>query len=104
MEPYIRVAADDRQTQELDNNVNRVFQSLYSNKLLNNPVIVTGLTFVAGTNLVVNHKLNRPVTGFIPINLNAASIIYQSTTTNATPKTSIILKASANVTADILFF
>jgi hypothetical protein len=104
MQQYVNVIADDRQTQEINNNVSRVFSSLYSNPLLNNPVIVKGLLFSSGTDLLVNHKLNRAVTGYIVINSNAAVNVYQSSTVNLQPKAQIILKTNATATVDILFF
>ena len=104
MQQYVQVTADDRQTQEMNNNVSRVFQSLYANPLLNNPVIVKGLLFSSGTDLLVNHKLGRAVTGYIVINSNAAVNIYQSATLNRAPTTGIILKSNANATVDLLFF
>ncbi len=104
MQQYVQVIANDRQTQEMNNNVSRVFQSLYSNPLLNNPVIVKGLLFSSGNDLFVNHKLGRPVTGYIVINSNAAVNIYQSATVNSQPTAQIILKSNATATVDLLFF
>lgn len=104
MQTYISVIADDRQTQEMNNNVARVFSSLYANPLLNSPVIIKGLVFSNGVNLIINHKLNRAVTGYIVINSNAAVNVYQSATANAQPKAQIILQSNANATVDMLFF
>lgn len=104
MQQYVEVNANDRQTQEMNNNVSRVFQSLYANPLLNNPVIVKGLSFSSGVDLLVNHKLGRAVTGYIIINSNTAVNIYQSSTINNAPTTGIILKSNATATVDLLFF
>lgn len=104
MQQYIQVIADDRQMQEMNNNVSRVFQSLYANPLLNNPVIVKGILLSSGTDTLVNHKLGRAVTGFIVINSNAAVNVFQSLTINVAPITGIILKSNATATVDLLFF
>jgi len=101
---YVTVNSSDRDTQELENSVLRVFESLYPNPLLNNPTIVTGQSFTSGTDLIVSHKLGRAVKGYIVINKNAAADIYQSSTVNIAPTAQIILKSNANVVADILFF
>lgn len=104
MQQYVNVIANDRQTQEINNNVSRVFNSLYANPLLNNPVIVKGLIFSSGTDLLVNHQLGRAVTGYSVINSNAAVNVYQSATVNSQPTAQIILKTNANATVDMLFF
>lgn len=101
---YTSTIANDAVTRELDSNISRVFQSLYPNPLLNNPVIVKGLLFSTGVDLSIDHKLNRPVTGYIVINANADVNIFQSSTVNIAPTALIILKSNADATVDILFF
>lgn len=101
---YIHTIAQDANVREMDSNVSRVFKSLYPNPLLNNPVIVKGLLFSSGVDLSVSHKLNRPVTGFIVINSNAAVNVFQSSTVNVAPNALIILQSNSNATVDILFF
>ena len=104
MKPFVLPNCSTRDTQELCNSLQRVFNSLEPNPLLNNPNVIKGQVFGLGTDLIVNHKLNRAIVGFIPVNLNAAAILYVSPTTNPLPNQQIILRASAAVTADILFF
>lgn len=101
---YLSTVAKDSDTREIDSNVGKVFESLYSNPLLNNPVIVKGLMFTSGMDLQVSHKLNRAVTGFLVINSNAAVNVFQSSTVNIAPTSLILLKSNANATVDILFF
>lgn len=101
---YTHTIAKDADTREMDSNISRVFDSLYANPLLNSPVLVKGLLFSNGVDLSINHKLNRPVTGFIVTNSNAPVNIYQSATVNIAPTALIILKSNADVTVDILFF
>lgn len=104
MQQYINVIATDRELQELNNNISRVFLSLYPNPLLRDPVIVKAQVFTSGVDLIVNHKLGRAVTGYIVINSNAAVNVYQSATSNSSPTAYIIMKSNANATVDILFF
>lgn len=101
---YTNTIAKDADTREIDSNVSRVFGSLYSNPLLNSPNLVKGLLFSNGIDLTVNHGLNRPVTGFIVTNSNAAVNIFQSSTINIAPNALILLKSNANATVDLLFF
>jgi len=104
MQTYVDVYTKDRDTQELNNNISRVFSSLYSNPLLGNITIVKSLIFTSGTDLVVNHKIGKTVAGFIVINSNSPVNVYQSSTVNISPSADIILKSNANATVDILFF
>ena len=104
MEQYIHTQSDDLDFKTLDIAVGRVFDSIYSNPLLRNPTIVTGLVFGVATDLVVSHKLNRPVTGYIMIGSSGAAYLYTSPTSNPNPKQQIILRTNAATTASILFF
>jgi len=104
MQQYVTVNSNNRDVQNMEDSVLRVFSSLYNNPLLNGPTIVTGQIFTANVDLSVFHRLGKAVTGFIIINSNAPASIYQSSTKNVAPTAQIILKANSNVTADILFF
>lgn len=101
---YIQTIAKDADTREMDSNISRVFNSLYPNPLLRDPVIVKDLVFIANTDLMINHKLNRKVTGFIVINSSVPAVVFQSATLNVAPTALIILQANINATLDILFF
>lgn len=104
MIPFVVTKSNSPDVQELTSSLVRVFNSIDTNPLLNNPRISKGNIFTSGMDLVINHKLNRLPVGYIPINLNAAAIIFTSSTLNNMTKTQVILQANANVTADILFF
>ena len=101
---YVNTIAQDANLREMDSNVSRVFNSLYSNPLLNNPTIIKGLSFIEGVDLSVTHRLGRPVVGFIVINSSTAVNIFQSDTINIAPSALIILKSNADAIVDILFF
>lgn len=104
MLPYTQVNATTRETQELNNNVSRVFSSLYGNPLLNQLTIVKNVVFVNGVDNPIQHKLNKNVTGYVIIKANAAVHVFTSPTTNPIPTASIILRSNADATVDLLFF
>lgn len=104
MQQYVTTNSSNREVQEVENSVIRVFNSLYNNALLNGPSIIKSQTFVANTDLTVTHKLGRNINGFIMINSNAPARIYQSSSPNISPTSFVILKSDANVVADFLFF
>ena len=53
---------------------------------------------------VVNHGLEQATEGWIILKQNAAQVIYESSTLNDFPETTVILKAGGTVTADLFFF
>ena len=52
----------------------------------------------------VDHGLGRATQGWVVVDKNANADVWKSTTTNAAPERKVILKASATVTAKILFY
>jgi hypothetical protein len=56
---------------------------------------------IAAANTEVAHKLGRPLRGVIPYNLSADARIWRPTT-SARPEQTVVLRASAAVTADLL--
>lgn len=104
MQQYVTINSNNRDVQNMEDSVLRVFNSLYNNPLLNGPSIIKSQTFVANVDLIVNHKLSKPVTGFIVINSDAPAIVYRSSSVNIAPAAQIILKSTVNATVDFLFF
>ncbi len=104
MQQYVTTNSSQRDVQEVENSVLRVFNSLYNNPLLNGPSLVKAQVFVANAPTTVFHKLGRQVNGYIVTNSNAPAIVYQSTTTNIAPTAQILLVSTVNATIDILFF
>lgn len=104
MQQYVTTNSKNRDVQEIENSVVRVFNSLYNNPLLNGPVIVKAQTFTAGIDLTVNHKLGKAPNGYIVVGSDAPANVYTSSTKNVAPTAFVILKSDANATVDILFF
>ena len=53
---------------------------------------------------IVDHGLEQAPEGWIILKQNAAQVIYESTTVNNFPETTVILKAGGTVTCDLFFF
>lgn len=104
IQQFVDIVSPDRPTQELNNNVSRVFRSIQDNPLLSTLNISSDIIFSSGVDTLINHRLAKKVTGFIIINSNASANIYQSLTINPSPTAQILLKSDADVTASILFF
>lgn len=103
MLPFVRVKTNSQEGRELNRSTQRVFQSLTGNPLLNGPNIVNDVVLTTADTLV-SHGLGRTPLGYIIIGLNANATIYTSPTTNNASTATLILRASGNVTANILFF
>lgn len=65
--------------------------------LLQNQALNDGVT-------VINHKLGRPLVGYIIVGINAAATIYDSQATNQTPALTLVLNSNAAATANIWVF
>jgi hypothetical protein len=104
MIPYSSVNSDNPEVRVLDQRLLAIFNSIIKNPLLNSPTIVKSILLTSGVDTLVNHGLNRVVTGWIVIDKNGSGDVYQSTTTNTIPNASIILKSTATITVSILFF
>ena len=104
MIPYVPSHTKDKDVQNLNDSVQRVFNSIISHPLLQNPVLVKDLKFTNGVDLLVNHKLNRKVIGYFVTRSNTPVLIYDSPSTNTISTVRICLRSNADATVDILFF
>lgn len=104
MQPYVRSGSNNTDIQRVENSLVSTLQSIITNPLLNSPTLKKAVVLTSGVDNVVDHGLNRPVTGWIIVDINAAAHIYKSATTNTMPTTSIILNTTSTVTVTILFF
>jgi hypothetical protein len=104
MQPYVRSGTNNTDIQRVENSLISTLQSIITNPLLNSPTLKKAVVLTTGIDNVVDHGLNRPVTGWIIVDKNASADIYQSTTINTMPTTSIILNTTSTVTVTILFF
>lgn len=104
MQPYVRSGSNNVDIQRVENSLISTLQSIITNPLLNSPTLKKAVVLTFGVDNVVDHGLNRLVTGWIIVDKNASADIYQSATTNTMPSTSIILNTTSTVTVNILFF
>lgn len=104
MQPYVRSGTNNTDIQRVENSLISTLQSIITNPLLNSPTLKKAVVLTTGVDNVVDHGLNRPVTGWIIVDINAAANVYRSATINTMPTTSIILNTTSTVTVSILFF
>lgn len=104
MQPYVRSGSNNTDIQRVENSLVSTLQSIITNPLLNSPTLKKAVVLTSGVDNVVDHGLNRPVTGWIIVDKNVSADIYKSSTENTMPTTSIILNTTSTVTVTILFF
>lgn len=71
--------------------------SLLQGQLLNNVELLNG------TN-IINHRLGRPLQGWIIVGQNASAIVYDAQASNSQPSLTVILISNANVTVNLYVF
>lgn len=104
MLPYSSVNSNDPEVRAVDQKLLTIFNSIIKNPLLNSPVLLTAIMLSSGVDTPINHTLGRAVKGWIIVDKNATGDIWQSTTANPIPTSSIILRSNATMTVSILFF
>jgi len=104
MQPYVRSGTNHPDLQRVENSLIASFQSIITNPLLNSPTLKKAVVLTSGVDNIVDHGLNRPINGWIIVNKNASADIYQSTTVNTIPTSSVILRTTNTATVSILFF
>lgn len=74
---------------------------------LSNPLVqgqlLTNVTIVAGSN-VVNHKLSRPLVGWLVVRQRALASLFDTQDSNTRPALTLLLTSSADVMVDLYVF
>lgn len=98
-----KVFSDDYNTQRLQDNISDAVRKI-ENNIITNGVVVTGIAAVSGSDIQVNHGLNRIPVGFLTIDSNAQVTVWQSTTVNNFKTKMLLLRASATATISLYIF
>lgn len=102
MRIFQKIFTQDPLQQRLQDNIANSFNQFEKLPQLDS-VIVKNVA-ITTNDTIINHKLNREVQGWQIVRQNANAVVYESSTVNTQPSSTIILKASANCTVSILFF
>lgn len=68
------------------------------------PVLLKNQVITTGAVNVINHGLQRPLIGWIPIRVRAQATLWDTQDVNQSPNLSLFLNSDANVTIDLLVF
>ncbi len=94
--------SDDYQLSKVQDNVSEALNALP----FDYPIIKGNFvqTQINTSDTAVNHKLSKPITGFIVVRRDANALIWESSTQNSRPQDQVILRASASVNVTLFFF
>lgn len=87
----------------VQDNVERAINPLLRNPIIDG-VLVRGIALLAANETAVSHMLGRDLIGFVITRRNANAVVYEATTANTQRDKVVLLKTSADCTADIYFF
>jgi hypothetical protein len=99
---FTKVQTQDRELNQVQQNLVRSLTPLLSLSLLNG-VILSGIVLASGDN-TVSHTLGRTLTGWFLVRKRGTAVIYDKQDTNSLPELTLVLNASAGETVDIYVF
>ena len=97
-----QVQTDDRNVNQLQQNVQAALGPLLTNPALNGRVL-QGISLLAGPN-IINHGLGRKLVGWMIVRQRAASSVYDAQDVNTQPALTLALVVSAPVVCDLYVF
>lgn len=103
MQSFRLFASADKDTMSLQSNV-RDFAADVSALALLDYVILKDIDLITATNNKIQHKLNRPVIGYIVVRKDAQADIWDVPTANNLSNFILTLQCSANCKVSILLF
>lgn len=96
------VQTEDRNVNQLQQNILQALRPLLQNPLLNGEFIES-VSLVTGDNTIL-HGLDRKVQGYLVVLKSAAVTIYDKQDTNNTPNLTLILNSSGTATVTLYVF
>jgi hypothetical protein len=100
---FQKIFTEDKLQQRLQDSIANSFSVLEQLPQLDSN-IVTDVNLIAGGDNEVVHKLNRPIQGWHIVRIDAAAIVYESSTVNVQPSAVVIFRTTVNCKVSILFF
>lgn len=102
MQAIPKVQTNNREINQIQSNIVGQLNAV-GNGLFSSGIILTSQVLKTGTN-TINHKLEKPLTGWFVVRQKSAASIYDNQDNNKTPARNLILISSADVTVDIFVF
>lgn len=99
MRAFRKINVKDRELSFVQDAVGAAFVSIQNNPLLN-VVLLEGVVLTSGSVNQIDHGLGRNYRFWIPANLNANAVVYESTSDN--PDLYLKLNTTANCTVSLI--
>lgn len=96
------VQTDDRNVNQLQQNLKQAVDPLLQSPLLNG-YIIPNITLISGDN-TIEHGLNRPLQGWFRVLDTAGPVLYDKQASNTTPSTTLVLNSSGAATISLYVF
>jgi len=100
---FTKTYTKDAFATRLQHHLQQLFDKIFASPLVQG-VHVKDINISTGSDNIVSHKLGTAYQGFVITNKDAIADIYLSSTENTVKQRQIILKTTANVTADLYIF
>ena len=102
LQTFQKINIDEYNIAQLQQNVEKALNPILNKDIMDH-VIIENVVISSTSDTNVNHGLQRLVK-VIPFNLNGNAVVWQKQSSNPTPELSVLMRASADVTCDLLLF
>jgi hypothetical protein len=99
---FFKFNTSSEELNRVQDNLVRTLAPIFTNPILNY-TLLSEVQLVVGTN-TINHKLGRPLIGWIVTRKRSAAEIYDTQDSNLSPQNSLLLMSDAIVTVDLYCF
>lgn len=103
IQPYKKVRTEDTVVRQIQDAVEIPLKDISSRPILDGQIL-TDIELTSGVDNIVDHKLQRVLTGWIVISKSAQSDVWDLQAANSRPQQFLVLRCSANVTVKIWVF
>lgn len=94
-----------RSLEQLQKALQPILRDISDSSILNGNLVAVVFPSSANTDVTIEHGLSRTPTGYIPVAISAAGIIYSSPTSQAQPDLQLTLRSNtASLTATVWVF
>ncbi len=98
-----KINSDDREISKLENYLEQ-FLGQFSDSDIISGLLLRKIALTTGQLNTVEHKLNRPILGYVVTRKNTDSSVWDEQDSNLLPGRTINLQCSADVTVDLWVF
>lgn len=103
LKDFIKIVSQESDTQRLQDNIELFLKQIKNISILDG-VLLEDVSVPTGSDVVIPHKLNRKLVGYIVVRNSAEATIWDKQSDNTLPGKTLILKSSADTTISMWVF